>query len=164
MHYRSLTPRPAYINLRSMRTSTKHSPVMRVMAAVVLLCWSVALAVCWNHCASGTCESGQATAPDAQPSCHATTDTEDPGSDSSDAAGNACFAKKPFAGERDSSALSAPLLSLAFLASNPAEILYELAVPPQTAPVRQPGSSDWVFTPEVSLGPAFRSLAPPAFI
>lgn len=137
---------------------------MRVMAAVVLLCWSVALAVCWNHCASGTCEGRQATAADAPPSCHATTDADVPGSDSSDAAGNACFAKKPFAGERDGSALNAPLLSLAFLASDPAEILYELAAPPQAAPARQPDSSDWVFTPEVSLGPAFRSLAPPVLI
>jgi hypothetical protein len=32
---------------------------------------------------------------------------------------------------------------------------------PEAAFFRQSGTHDWVFTPEVCLGPAFRSLAPP---
>ena len=35
---------------------------------------------------------------------------------------------------------------------------------PSTETLRQAKARDWVFTPEVCLGPAFRSLAPPVFI
>ena len=36
-------------------------------------------------------------------------------------------------------------------------------VQPEVSPPRQTKSRDWVFTPEVYLGPAFRSHAPPLF-
>jgi hypothetical protein len=36
-------------------------------------------------------------------------------------------------------------------------------VQPEAAPPRQPPERQWVFTPEVCLGPAFRSHAPPLF-
>jgi hypothetical protein len=35
---------------------------------------------------------------------------------------------------------------------------------PQALPARQTKRREWVFTPEVCLGPAFRSHAPPVFI
>jgi hypothetical protein len=34
---------------------------------------------------------------------------------------------------------------------------------PETTPPRQAQHRDWIFTPEVSLGPAYRSHAPPSF-
>jgi hypothetical protein len=40
---------------------------------------------------------------------------------------------------------------------------YVLTAPPSTA-LCQVKPRDWVFTPEVCLGPAFHSLAPPVFV
>ena len=144
---------------RLMRKHTSISPSMRGIAAVVLVCWSVALAVCWNHCATGAC-SRPAQADD-QPSCHGHVSSE--GEDtpaSGNSAENACFAKKPFVSQLDVAHADSPSLHLAYVS---ALLLaqYEFQNTSETVGIRQATLRDWVFTPEVSLGPAFRSLAPP---
>ena len=150
----------ASTKFRLMRRHTSISPSMRVIAAVVLVCWSVALAICWHHCATGAC-SKQASSGE-QPSCHGHSASEDQGTpSSSDSAENACFAKKPFASHLDVAHADSPLLHLAYISAL-LVVDYELQNSTTTVEFRPATPRDWVFTPEVCLGPAFRSLAPPA--
>jgi hypothetical protein len=159
-HSPSLTLMSASTKFRPVRTTANISPAMRVIAAVVLVCWSVALAICWHHCATGACNSNGKTAKNAQPSCHAHSgDSESDGSQPNTAQ-NSCFAKKPFSGKLDLASVSAPTLHLAY-ANALLVVEYELPNPNEAVLSRQSRSREWVFTPEVCLGPAFRSLAPP---
>lgn len=152
----------ASTKFRLMRRYTSISPSMRVIAAVVLVAWSVALAVCWHHCATGAC-SKQAKSGD-QPSCHGHSASDDGGApSSSNSAENACFAKKPFASHLDVANTDSPSLHLAYISAL-LVVDYELQNSTDTIEIRQATPRDWVFTPEVCLGPAFRSLAPPALI
>jgi hypothetical protein len=145
--------------LRLMKARIRMSPAMRVMATVVLMCWSTALAICWHHCATGACSGSVKPAAQSQPSCHGHAASEPDNPPASDA-GNSCFAKQPFSGKAELIAAQAPTLELAYaIASLPVE-----DVLPARGPVtlhRRSQTRGWVFTPEVSLGPAFRSLAPP---
>jgi hypothetical protein len=56
--------------------------------------------------------------------------------------------------------ISQPVLYISLLC---AARQYAFAAPP-SEPLRRATPRDWVFTPEVCLGPAFHSLAPPAFV
>jgi hypothetical protein len=133
---------------------------MRVIAAVVLVFWSVALAICWHHCATGAC-SKQANSGE-QPSCHGHSASADEGApSSSNSAENACFAKKPFASHLDVAHADSPTLHLAYISAL-LVVDYELQNSTDTVEIRQATPRDWVFTPEVCLGPALHSLAPPA--
>lgn len=132
------------------------------MAAVVLVCWSVALAICWHHCATGACSGNSKVAAKAQPSCHSVPDNSDPGKSNPNDAGSACFAKKPFSGEKLIVNAAAPSLHLGYLSAALNLVAFELPRASQSFHLRQATPRDWVFTPEVSLGPAFHSLAPPA--
>ena len=142
---------------RLMRKHTSISPAMRGIAAVVLVCWSVALAVCWHHCATGAC-SRPAKADD-QPSCHGHASSEHKDSPGNSAE-SACFAKKPYASALDVAHADSPSLHLAYVSAL-LVAQYEFQNTSETVGIRQATLRDWVFTPEVSLGPAFRSLAPP---
>ena len=56
--------------------------------------------------------------------------------------------------------VSQPVLNIYLLCAAPQQ---EFAAPPSET-LRRAKPRDWVFTPEVCLGPAFYSLAPPAFV
>jgi hypothetical protein len=56
--------------------------------------------------------------------------------------------------------ISQPVLNISLLCAAPQQ---EFAAPPSET-LRQAKPRDWVFTPVVCLGPAFYSLAPPAFV
>lgn len=56
--------------------------------------------------------------------------------------------------------VSQPVLNIYLLCAAPQQ---EFAAPPSET-LRQAKPRDWVFTPVVCLGPAFYSLAPPAFV
>jgi hypothetical protein len=142
-----------------MKRSATIKPAMRVIAAVVFVCWSVALAVCWHHCATGACSKPSSSSD--QPSCHASHDDEK--SSGSSSGENACFAKKPFATQLDISPVGMPHLHVAYEAVL-STFTIEVPQSAETLVVRQTRRHGWVFTPEVSLGPAFRAHAPPAFI
>ena len=54
--------------------------------------------------------------------------------------------------------ISQPVLNISLLCAAPQQVF---AAPP-SEPLRRAKPRDWVFTPEVCLGPAFHSLAPPS--
>ncbi len=149
---------------RTMTTKSRTSPAMRVIAAVVLVCWSVALTTCWHHCATNYC--GGSPVAGKQASCHQSqksdcNNCERPTGENSST--SSCFANRPVSAELNSSPDAAPILHLAYLS---ALFLFNFELPDSTDNVspRQASPRDWVFTPEVCLGPAFRALAPPAFV
>jgi hypothetical protein len=108
---------------------------MRFIAAVVLVSWSVALGLCWHHCATGACSGGGKTSAQKQPSCHAQS-----GSNAEDsqpnASQNSCFAKKPFSGRHDLTSVSPPTLRLAY-ASALLVVEYELPDPERAVVSRE---------------------------
>lgn len=139
-----------------MDQATNIKPAMRILAVVVLVCWSVALAVCWHHCTTGACSKPSTAAK--SPPCHAQHD-EDKSSGSSSGQ-NGCFAKQLYASQLDLASVSAPTQHLAYEAAITV-VPIEVATPANVVVPSRAKRLDCVFTPEVSLGPAFHSLAPP---
>lgn len=133
--------------------------LLRVVAALMLVVFFAAETLCFFHCKF---EAGNGARP--TPACHV-------------AAGESCHANgaASTAGE-PAGAAPCPALKNMVAGSAPLSIGHpELAVLYVQAPFaplvfsrsdmlmfRPAKPSDWVFTPEVYLGPAFRSLAPPS--
>jgi hypothetical protein len=129
--------------------------MLRGAAAAIITLWLAALVTCWFHCASGGCTSVGAAKVAKRPSCHGGS------SDSKSKTGNSsdCIAQSKFSIEAVSAELNAPApVILYFSAAD-----FELALSNLNSPVdfRPAHTREWVFTPEVCLGPAFRSHAPP---
>lgn len=61
-------------------------------------------------------------------------------------------------------ALVVPDFPILYFLTPAALALDAAASKPEAIFSRQANHSDWVLTPEVSLGPAFRSLAPPCLV
>ena len=132
---------------------TTLSPLLRFAAAGTLLAWLTAVAACVTHCAmgvgdsraSGTCckERAEGTAaPAAAPSF-------------------TCLVLKSALLTGDGVTLAPPDYPVDNSLAFPGVLI--AGAPPALIPakLRETRSRDWVFAPEVSLGPAFRSLAPP---
>ena len=138
---------------------------MRVIAAVVLVCWSSALVACWHFCATRGCDRAAAK-PNAEMSCKAQCAkkaADDSQKSESPCGDSVCFTKKPLAAEKDIAWGLQPSFNLAFIIAA-LVVAFETPNPADAIITRQATPRDWVFTPEVCLGPAFRSLAPPALI
>ena len=143
---------------------TKFSPLLRGIAAATLFVWLGALALCQIECCSGD-EDDSASADhhhaDAAPHSHSH-DQDHRNASGNQKESSFCLSLKFLLH-------NSPGLSLSKPAPQP---LYELTFAPaaieDTATLfiglhfRQAKPGDWVFTPEVCLGPAFRSLAPPS--
>ena len=132
-------------------------PGWRICAALLALGWVAALAICSSDCLGYHSDSGHATreAQTAPAHGHSDSDRHHEHDDSFCAAlDSVCLAA---AGP----ALIKPEFGLAFIqvfvSRPPAIALYE----PEAAISRQTPERAWVFTPEVCLGPALRSHAPP---
>ena len=162
---------PCMVNARkeaNMRSrQTKLSPLLRSLAAVTALAWVAALVLCTIHCSfgGGHCDDKQA-------SCHGSTPAkvhhDDGDSDSSrptheDSATTAsCLTLKTVLVNSGSLALVQPLFPVLYTLAPFALELDATATQPAAPLTRHAWRDDWVFTPEVSLGPAFRSHAPPS--
>jgi len=146
-----------------MRLRPKHlSPLLRSLAAVTLLVWAVGQAFCFAHCTLGPSRSG---------SCHDSSLT----SSQQEVGGGSCCPKNR---DRSSGIVCVTLMKGALVGNSevhsvepdlhplyellPFSSILETTVPKSTTHCRQSFSSDWVFTPEVSLGPAHRTHAPPS--
>jgi hypothetical protein len=136
-------------------------PGWRLAAFASAALWLLAITLCTAHCALGknspgpACSSSQAGSP-----CHGDTGAD---SDGKNGPGSFCFTiKSLFPGDApltvDAPPLADPLP--AFTAYLDRLSHDEPCLAP---PFRQSYAPDRVFTPEVSLGPAFRSHAPPCF-
>lgn len=130
---------------------------LRIVAASVLVVWLVAMVACLHNCANGSCAGTSQEV--AKASCH------DSGGDSdaspSGESRTSCISKKPIDTERQVVGAAVPEFFVAWI-SSPVEAISALTCDESPHEIRQHSRPDRVLTPEVSLGPAFRSLAPPA--
>ena len=143
---------------------TKLSPLLRSFAAAALVVWLAAQVLCTAHCNFGVChgDSEHASCHDgAAPQPHHD-DGDSPAPVHDDSATTAaCLALKSALVGGGASTLVQPQLFVLYTLP-PLALALEVAVAQLTAPFsRHARPCDWVFTPEVSLGPAHRCHAPP---
>ncbi len=136
------------------------SPWLRSLAAFALVVFIAAQTMCFIHCHFG---GGHGNS-DAQPSCHgpqakaAHDDQDSP----APAPTTTCSTLKNMLTGSDAPTLSSPQLHTLYLLAPAWLVLDATETQPQAAFFRQARSRDWLLTPEVCLGPALRSLAPPS--
>ena len=139
------------------------SPLFHWFAAVTVLAWIGVQALCQAHCLFDACHDESDDADQ-----HATTavapheDGHAPQSDQQDNCEDACCQtlKSALAGNGGSS-LAEPRFLLLYTLAPFALTMDATAIEAVASFSRPTRPRKWVFTPEVSLGPAFRSHAPP---
>ncbi len=138
-------------------------PLFRWFAAMTLLLWLGAQALCQAHCLPGAChdESGTAGGHEAATSHSHHDDGQSPAHQDSSADAS-CETLKSALSSHASSPLIIPEFSVLYTLAPLA--LDVTAIEPVALFSRDARTRDWVFTPEVCLGPAFRSLAPPVLL
>lgn len=140
---------------------TTWSPLLRSFAAVSLVAFLAAQTLCFIHC-----NLGGARGESALPSCHVAASSgacHDKGNSSSQGptTTTTCFTLQNLVISGDAPTLVVPEFSVLCLPA-PFTLALDVSSTELAASFsRQANHGDWVFTPEVSLGPAFRSLAPP---
>jgi hypothetical protein len=148
-----------------MNLSTKPiSPLLRALAAATFLVWVAAQVLCTAHCSLGVGHDGAEAAschgPAAAQSHHDDNDAPGPaGPDSSSTA--ACLTLKSALVSASVIAPVPPQFHLLYTLAPAALALDAMATEWAASFSRQARPRDWPFTPEVSLGPAHRSHAPP---
>ena len=157
----------------TMICSRQHSlkPVLRICAALLLLVWLGATGFCsterlFGHAESGDEHDSDQTAHHQQDATSAPVDSDHShDSDKHDGDGHSCCTSLKAIPQFVKSALltkpdfGKPLsLSFHWLAQALTPVQQQAPSPRQARP------REWVFTPEVCLGPAFRSHAPPLAI
>ena len=138
------------------------SPLLRSLAVFALAGFVAAQALCFVHCHFGGGHGGKT-----QPSCHGSSQARASHADHDSPtpftppATTTCATLKTMLAGADAPTLVTPELhALYFLA--PIARFLDTTQPEREAFIsRQARPRDWVFTPEVCLGPAFHSLAPP---
>ncbi len=144
---------------------TTLSPLYRSWAVLGLLVFVVAQAMCLVHC-----HFGGGHGDEAQPSCHSSpraTTSHDCRDDQDQApspptATATCSTLKTMLAGGDALTLVAPQLHTLYPLAPISLALDAAEAQPKAGFSRQAHLCDWVFTPVVCLGPAFRSLAPPS--
>lgn len=141
---------------------TTLSPLLRSLAALALVVFVVAQAMCFVHCHVGGGHGDKA-----QPSCHgspqhaASHDSDDDSTRSAPSPTTTCSTFKTMLAAGDAPTLTAFLTPTLYLLPSFVLAIDATEPQPQAAFGRQAHPREWTFTPEVCLGPAFRSLAPP---
>ena len=140
-------------------------PLFRCFAAVTLLFWIGAQVLCQAHCSPGAChdESGEtgcheATTPNSHHGDEHTPDHQDRSANAS------CETLKSALSDNTSSPLVTPEFSILYTLAPTALALDVTGIKPEALFSRDARLRGRVFTPEVYLGPAFRSLAPPVLL
>ena len=140
------------------RSFAKLSPFLRMVAAGMLLIWLAAVIACSTECQGEDfhAESSHMDQTVATSSQSHDSDNHDGHDDS------LCISLHSTCPVSPSSVLTKPdsqlVLTLHFFSTSQLVALTQ----PETLIARQPPDPNQVFTPEVCLGPAFRSLAPPS--
>jgi hypothetical protein len=138
------------------RSTAKLSPLLRFAAAGMLLVWFAAVTACSTGCLGEDAKSESAQMMQADGKCSPSHD-----SDKHDCHDNPfCLSLHSLCPQSTSMALIKPDFALAFTLNFASAVLVTVT-PPETSVSRQPPDGNRVFTPEVSLGAAFHSLAPP---
>ena len=140
---------------------TTLNPLLRSFAAVTLLCWLGALALCSTECCEedSAHHAGQKEIASSHADDHPTPDSENhSGNDDS-----VCASLKTLIPTAHNNVLPKPDFGFCLLSF--VSLPQALTVAGGEAPTsRQPPDREFVFTPLVCLGPAFRSLAPPVLL
>lgn len=144
---------------------TKLRPLLRWLAVLTLLVWTGAQALCQTHCSSSACseESGEANCHADKPSDSHHGDENPPGHQDSSADAS-CDTLKSALSSHTASPLVTPEFSILYTLVPTALALDATAIEPSVSLLRQADRRDKVSTPEVFLGAAFRSLAPPVLL
>lgn len=141
---------------------TTLSPLLRSLGALALVVFVVAQTMCFVHCNFGGGDGDKA-----KPSCHssrqhaASHDGNDDSAPSHPSPTAACSTLMTMLAGGDAPTLTAFQAHTLYLLPSFVLALDAAEVRPQAAFGRQAHLREWAFTPEVCLGPAFRSLAPP---
>ena len=140
---------------------------LRVLAAMTLVLWLAEMTFCaWGETVSVGSESS-AVACAVADSCGGHCDTESPSSPSKPVCppdSSACQAVKSALLGGSEAKLNPPTPSVLYMLPLVALAFESQFDQPTASLFRHVRPRHWVFTPEVSLGPAFRSLAPPSFL
>jgi hypothetical protein len=137
-------------------------PMHRFLAAWALVAFCVAQTLCFAHC-----NLGESKRDSIRPSCHGASsqschnETGCRTSANSPSTPVCSILKNPLASGGGSPTLVVPEFSPIYLLPSDPVSLEAAESQLNLLFTRQANQSDRVFTPEVSLGPAFRSLAPP---
>lgn len=129
--------------------------MLRIFAAAVLFIWFASVTACSIHCLGDNCHCDSFKAENAN-SSHGQSHDSDKNDDSF------CLSLHSLTAVSPSTNFTAPNFRLALtlgLLSTPPMFAVE---PLEKTIPRQPPDREYVFTPEVCLGAAFRSLAPPS--
>lgn len=139
------------------------SPLLRSAGAFVLLVYVAAQTLCFLHCnfGRGLCDSGQSScvSTGSTEGCHTESKSSSPCAPSQTAT---CVTLKNALFDGNTSPLIIPQFSDIYLLPRCALALDATTVKPGTIVLRHTKHTEWVLTPEVCLGPALRSLAPPS--
>ena len=139
-------------------------PWLRCVAALTLLLWLGATAQCVVFCSLGHCEGHDeqvASASSHDEDHHGHDDSSSPAGHRDSDTDIACATLKSATPGTVAFSLNHPEFHLLFTLTSFVQVL-DLRTADLSAPFfRQAERRDWVFTPVVCLGPAFRSLAPP---
>lgn len=136
-------------------SSAKLNPVLRFVAAGTLLIWLSAVVMCRMHCCGDDCQAGAQVAPH---NGMANSHDRDKDNHHDDLA---CLTLKSAVHSDNGIAFARPNPDFVHSLASVALVADEMAVEP-AACFRQQKRCDRAFTPEVCLGPALHSLAPPA--
>lgn len=137
-----------------MTTDAKSSLTLRIASAGTLLIWLSAIMLCQLHCCGDDDHAGAKNFV-----AHAGTSDSHGGDKNSHHEDSACLTLKSALQSNNTVALVKPdfVFNLIFLSTATSPEISQS----KTFISRQPPDREFVFTPEVSLGAAFRSLAPP---
>ena len=137
---------------------TKLSPLLRSLAAVMLLVWVAAVTACTTKCLCADSDSEHmAQAPMADSHSH--------GSDKDcDHEDSFCTSLHSLTPVSTAAVLDKPDFGVAFTLDFLSTAQLVTVAQTETSISRQPRIREWVFTPEVYLGAASRSLAPPVLL
>ena len=143
-------------------SSAKLSSFLRFAAAGTLLVWLSAVAMCQAHCCGDNC--GNDDHADAKVAQHNNAANSHDGDKNNHHDDPTCLTLKSALQSNHWIALVKPDFGLAFNLNFLSTALSVESSQSETFIFRQPPDSNRVFTPEVCLGPAFHSLAPPALV
>jgi hypothetical protein len=140
-------------------SSAKLNPFLRFAAAGTLLIWLSAVAMCQAHCCGDNC--GDDNHAGAKVALHNSAANSHGGDKNNHHDDSACQTLKSALQSNHGIALVKPDFGLAFNLNFLSPVTSVESSQSETFIFRQPPDSNRVFTPEVCLGPAFHSLAPP---
>ena len=136
--------------------------LFRSVAAATLCVWLAAQVLCAAHCDFGICHGDEehpaCHGPEPSQSHHDDGDSPAPAHDDSSTTATCLTLKSALVSAAGPTVVPSELHVLYTLAPLALDVT---AAEPPLLHSRQAKSRDWVFTPEVCLGPALRSHAPP---